>query len=101
MANVLLSADGDCKVYSVPAIVANNLEEYCINFARDWLHTSPDAEKYRTSNGAVCYNEEDFIDYLNKWIFPKQQSLFIENLGLIDSQYDIPRRYKECPWFNF
>ena len=30
---VILSADGDSVVYSVPDAVANNLESYCIPFA--------------------------------------------------------------------
>ena len=30
MKNVIISADGDRMVYSVPNIVADNLTEYCI-----------------------------------------------------------------------
>ncbi len=30
------------------------------------------------------YNEEDFIAYLNEWIFPKEQAFLAENLGWID-----------------
>ena len=100
MKNVILSADGDCVVYSVPDVVANNLREYCIEFCDEWLWKSPDAKKYRSKNG-VCYNEEDFIEYLNKWLFPNQISKFVENIGWISKNSQIPQKYKDCPRFNF
>lgn len=100
MKNVVLSADGNRIVYSVPIEVADNLEEYCTEFCAKWLRTSPHAEKYRIG-GVFCYNEADFIDYLNKWVFPNQQSILIENLGWIDFSDTLPDRYKDCPQFNF
>ena len=45
MKNVIISADGDRMVYSVPDIVADNLTEYCIEFCDKWLRTSPYAKK--------------------------------------------------------
>ncbi len=68
MKNVILSADGDRVVYSVPDDVADNLDRYCNQFCNEWLHTSPNAKKYRVED-VVCYNEADFIDYLNKWVY--------------------------------
>ena len=100
MKNVILSADGDCVVYSVPDEVADNLREYCIEFCDKWLQKSPDAKNYRRK-GFVCYNEETFIEYLNKWIFPNQISMFVENIGWIESESQIPQKYTNCPWFNF
>jgi len=100
MKNVVLSADGDRIVYYVPDEVADNLEDYCMEFCTEWLRTSSQAKKYRIG-GVVCYNEADFIDYLNKWIFPNQQSKFIENLGWIDFECALPDKYKDCPQFNF
>ena len=101
MKNVIISADGDRMVYSVPDIVADNLTEYCIEFCDKWLRTSPYAKKYRI-NGGLCYNERDFIEYLNRFIFPKEQSVFIENLGPMGiDELLIPERYKDCPMFNF
>ena len=100
MKNVILSADGDCVVYSVPDEVADSLREYCIEFCDEWLWKSPDAKKYRSKNG-VCYNEEDFIEYLNKWLFPNQISKFVENIGWISKNSQIPQKYKDCPMFNF
>ena len=100
MKNVILSADAESKVYSVPNIVADNLAEYCIEFCDNWLISSPNAEKYRKGNG-VCYHEGDFIEYLNNWIFPNQISKLVDNIGYINSINDIPNKYKECAIFNF
>lgn len=99
MKNIVISADGDRKVYSVPDIVADNLEKYCMEFCA-WLTTSPHAKKYRV-RGILCYNETDFIDYLNKWVFPEEISCFVENLGWIDFSASLPEQYKKCPEFNF
>lgn len=99
MRNVILSADGDSKVYSVPDAVADDLERFCQDFC-DWLYNSPDASAYRT-DGGVCYNEEDFIDYLNTRIFPEQPSVLVKNLGYVRWNWCIPFRYRRCPRFNF
>ena len=47
MKKVVISADGDRKVYSVPDVVAENLEKYCMEFCTTWLWESPHAKKYR------------------------------------------------------
>ena len=98
--NIVISADGDRMVYSVPDIVADNLRDFCLEFCGEWLPTSPHAKRYRIRSG-LCYNESDFIEYLNKWVFPDKQSIFIENLGWIDFGAPLPERYKDCPQFNF
>lgn len=100
MKNIVLSADGDRKVYCVPDIVADNLTKYCTEFCTKWLQKSPHAKKYRKCGG-VCYNEEDFIEYLNTWVFPNEESVFVENLGWIDFQSKLPAPYTDCPEFNF
>lgn len=100
MKNVVLSADGDRIVYSVPSEVADNLEEYCMAFCLKWLRTSPHAKQYRIG-GALCYNESDFIAYLNQWVFPDRQSKPIDNLGWIGFEEPLPDQYKDCPQFNF
>lgn len=61
MKEEILSADGDRVVYLVPDAVAENLDEYCLEFCSDWLRNSPDAEGYRVGAG-VSYTEADFID---------------------------------------
>jgi len=100
MKEIIISADSDSYLYSVPDIVAENLESYCIEFCGKWLHTNSDAEKFRTKNG-VCYTEADFIDYLNTYIFPEQKSVLICNLGWTDLGKNLPEKYKRIPYFNF
>ena len=100
MKKVILSADGDRVVYSVPDVVADNLEKYCLEFCADWLHNSPNAKKYRI-HGGVCFTEADFIDYLNQYVFPTEQSTFVKNLGWIGSGDALPEEYRDCPYFNF
>ena len=88
MKNIVISADGDRKVFSVPDAVADNLTKYCRDFIK-WLRNGPDAKKYRMG-GVLCYDGEDFIEYLNVWIFPNQKSKLVENLGWIDFNSKLP-----------
>lgn len=100
MKNIVISADGDRKVYSVPDVVANDLQKYCNEFCNEWIWSSPCAKKYRTRNG-VCYNEDDFIDYLNTYLFPNEKSVFVKNLGWVDFDSKLPAPYCDYPKFNF
>ena len=101
MKNVLLSADWEISVFSVPDNVADNLEKYCMEFSAHWLHESPDAEKYRVKmSDAVCYDEKDFIDYLNQYIC-KEPSALVETLPGIWREEDLPKEYVGLPYFNF
>ena len=99
MKHVILSADNAPSVYSVPEIVADNLNEYCLEF-RKWLWESPHAKKYHYGTG-VCYTEEDFIEYLNTWVYPDKPSLLIETLEDIYDRTSKPQKYKHCEWYNF
>ena len=98
MKEIILSADGDCMLYSVPDEVADNLDKYCLEFCNEWLKTSPDATKYRKDN-CLCYNESDFIDYLNDYVFPDKKSVFVKNIGWINFARN--EEYKHIPHFNF
>ena len=80
MEEIIISADGDSVVYSVPDDVANHLRKYCIEFFDKWMKTSPYAKCYRIKGG-YCYNEADFIDYLNERIFPEQKSVVVLHPG--------------------
>lgn len=100
MKEVILSADGDSVVYLVPDEVADNLRKYCIEFCDKWLRTSPYAKRYRVK-GVYCYNESNFIDYLNKYVFPEQRSVLVRNLGWTDFEAGLPSEYKDHPYFNF
>lgn len=101
MKNIIISADGDRLVYSVPDVVAENLAAYCEEFI-DWLYSSPHAMKYRIGGG-LCYNESDFIEYLDRWRFPDESFVLIANLGICDSWSGnpVPEKYRNCPQFNF
>lgn len=100
MKNVVISADGDRKVYSVPDVVADNLSKYCIEFCTKWIRNSPNAKKYRI-RGGVCYNEDDFIEYLNTYLFPNEKSMLVKNLGWVDFRSKLPEPYCDYPEFNF
>ena len=108
MKYILLSADSEPSIYSVPDIVADNLRMYCMEFCDKWLWESPHAAQYRTLIG-VAYNEDDFIKYLNTWIFPDEPSVLVETLdwSVIDDAINgrgklhLPEKYKDCEWFNF
>ena len=108
MKYVLLSADSASSIFSVPDIVADNLKKYCRDFCDKWLVESPHATEYRTNFG-VAYNENDFIKYLNKWVFPDEPSVLIETLdwsAINDAinncgSLHLPEKYKDCEWFNF
>ena len=77
MKKVILSADGDSCVYEVPDAVADDLERYCLYFCTEWIRSEPQAKRYRI-HGVVCYDQNDFIDYLNLYVFPSQPSRMIE-----------------------
>ena len=103
MKQVLLSADGEISVFSVPDEVADNLERYCMEFCCHWLHKSPDAAKYRVKMGSlmgVCYNEKDFIEYLNRYVCVEQSVLITTLAGVYDEE-QLPEEYRELPYFNF
>ena len=96
MKPIILSADGDSVVYQVPDRVAEHLEEYCIQFCDRWLRNSPHARKYRIQGG-FCYNEADFIEYLNRYVFPEEPSVMVENLGWTELGKDLPEEYRAPP----
>ena len=101
---VILSADGDKMLYSVPDAAANGLDGYCMEFCTNWLWNSPHAEQYRrtrrnpdgTAFAYVSYTEADFIAWLNRWKFPSQPSF---PAGRFDG--DAPEPYRDCPRFDF
>ena len=100
MKEIIISADGDSFVYLVPNEVADNLDEYCITFCDKWMKTSRQAKRYKIKGG-YCFNEADFIDYLNKYVFPNQKSVLVKNLGWTDLGNNLPVKYQGYPYFNF
>lgn len=102
MKEILLSADSKMAIYLVPDDVANHLEKYCLEFACNWIWKNPNGTKLlKKINGQMIayYDANDFIDYLNEWIFPTQTSTLVKQLDFDD--YEIPQEYKEYPKFNF
>lgn len=103
MKKVLLSHDGKMKMYLVPDDVADNLEKYCMDFGFDWIINDPNAQKLRVTTPSgehgYMFGAQDFIDYLNDFIFPNQKSTLVGEMGFYD--YEIPEEYKDIPWFNF
>ena len=95
MKEIILSADGARVLYLVPDAVADRLQEYCIEFCDHWLWNSPDAKHLRTKQGA-CFTEADFIEYLNKHLFPEEKAVLVKTLG-----EKVPPEYKDLPRFNF
>lgn len=103
MKNVLLSADGEISLFSVPDEVADHLEDYCLEFCCNWLHKSPDAAKYRVKMGGmvgVCFNEKDFIDYLNQYVC-QEPSVWVRALSGVYAGDPLPKEYAALPYFNF
>lgn len=101
MKNIIINADGDRMLYFVPDAVADNLKEYCYKFIK-WMENDPKAVKYRVPHKggyALCYDESDFIEYLNTECFPKEQSSLVKSLGAFDMT--IPKEYEKVPKFNF
>lgn len=89
-------------MYIVPDKVAENLEIYCIEFT-EWIWKDPNGAKLLVDFGdgemGAMYGSDDFIEYLNKWVFPDQKSKLVAELDFC--YYDIPEEYKGYPSFNF
>ena len=102
MKKVILSADGPMAVYLVPDQVAENLEEYCGEF-RHWMWKNPNGRKLlkQCYDGIwiACFDERDFIRYLNDWVFPEQPSRLVEQLG--SCLEEPPEEYRDYPQVNF
>lgn len=99
---VLLSHDAKVLMYCVPDPVAEDLEKYCLDFACHWIWENPNGAKLlqnvRGMTVAV-YGAPDFIDYLNQWVFPEQQSSLIRQLDYYI--HELPEEYQKYPQFNF
>jgi len=103
MEYIILSADSAPSVHLVPKDVADNLEKYCKRFW-EWMATSPYADKHRVDFDGylgLCYDEHDFIEYLNKWVFPDTPSKLIEKFDDFCKVEDRPDKYRHCKEFNF
>ena len=100
MKKVILRTSNVSAVYLVPDPVAENLEQYCVEFCDSWRWKSPDAAKYRGRDG-LRYDESDFIDYLNQYVFTDENSRFIQDISEINFRKKLPKEYEDLPCFLF
>lgn len=96
MKKVILSADGDRMLYSVPDPAADALYRFCMEFLH-WMQRTPAGKKFWDGRG-YRYTEADFIDWLNER-FPEQRSVLLKDI--CDYDADIPAEYRDLPYFNF
>lgn len=103
MTEVILSHDGEAMIYLVPAEVAADLDQYCWDFAANWVWHGPENAKFLKNFGdnqlGAVFGAPDFIEYLNKWAFPDYESKLVKGLGCFD--YEIPEEYQNYPRYNF
>ncbi len=96
---VILSADSNRYLYSVPDKVADNLENYCQYFANEWMINSLDRKMIVKKRNH--FDQTHFILYLNRFLFPNEQAYLIKDLGWIDYETPMPKEYAGIPFFNF
>ena len=102
MKHVLLSADSQVCMYAVPDQVADHLEQYCLDFCARWIWESPDSKllvPLEDGQLGAVYGAQDFIDYLNDWVFPGEKSVLVKQFDFYG--YEIPQAYRHYPSFNF
>ena len=102
MKEVVLSADGDPSLYLVPADVADNLATVANEFAFDYVWHGENNGKFLRHCGktiAACFNEEDFIEYLNTVLYPDKPSKKIMTIHTDDDE--LPEEYRKLPYCNF
>lgn len=100
MKKVILGSSNTSGIYLVPDSVADNLGQYCVEFRDSWLWKSPDAGRYRSRDG-LRYDESDFIDYLNQYVFTDENSRFIQDISEINFRKKLPKEYEKLPCFLF
>lgn len=103
MKQIILSADDNAKLYLVPDPVAENLPKYCGEFSADWIWKNPNGKKllkqFYDGTWYAQYRAEDFIDYLNDWIFPEQPSKLVKVFDCFPDE--LPEEYQGYPQYNF
>ncbi len=99
MKHIILSAGGTKRVYSVPDKIADNLEDACWYFRTFWIFEDSQRERF-VKDEVACYNDKDFIAYLNDWEMPEFNSVLVEDLGCVEG-HEIPDKYKDCPRYSF
>ncbi|MGI6031083.1 MAG: hypothetical protein ACOX7F_06230 [Eubacteriales bacterium] len=102
MKQIILSHDDKAQIYLVPDPVAEHLSQYCEEFSVHWIWENPHGHKLlKDINGMkiAMYTSWDFIEYLNKWVFPHQPSSLVQQLDWYS--YELPEKYADYPQYNF
>ena len=103
MEDVLLSHDSGMMLCRVPSEVAHNLDSFCLDFASSWVWHGPENGRFLRPFGeemvGAVFGTADFIDYLNRWIFPEERSRIIRELGCFADEP--PAEYVDLPRYNF
>jgi len=107
MAEVILSHDSTPVLVRVPAEVAADLEHLCWDFAAQWVWHGPENYKFLhpapSGQLVAIFDAGDFIDYLNRWLYPDVRSEVIREVP--DADMDVHPAFDEkYPWvprFNF
>ncbi len=102
MKEVILGADGELSLYSVPADVADNLASVCNNFASEYVWHGEKSGKFLKLYGeqyVAVFTEEDFIEYLSTVLYPERPSKKLKTLGSFDD--GVPKEYRSVPRYNF
>lgn len=72
-------------------------------FCSVWRLQCGEKEGDRFEKSAVkgmCYNEKDFIEYLNGYIFDQKSALIATFTGIY-SKNELPEEYIQLPYFAF
>ena len=103
MMDVILSHDGEAILCRVPSEVAQNLDSFCLDFASSWVWHGPENGWFLRSFGeeqvGAIFGTADFIDYLNRWIYPEEDSRIVKGLGCFADE--LPEAYTHLPRYNF
>ncbi len=98
MKPVILSADNELKVYLVPDFVAKDFERLCTEF-----HRNPPGKLWMRLRGreGYCFDETDFVAYLNETLCGEEKCVFVETLGWDYNRKKWPEKYRKCKHYNF
>ncbi len=95
---MILSADNELKVYLVPDFVEESFDRLCTAF-----HRNPPKKLLKEIRGTTvyCFDETDFIRYLNESVCGDEKCVYVETLGWDYDRKKWPEKYRKCRHYNF
>ena len=66
-------------------------------FAGEKMYLKEFIQRFGCDQFGAVFGAPDFIEYLNKWVFPDQKSRMVKALGC----YETPEEYRNYPQYNF